>query len=154
MIVQLNGLQHGGVQKIAENIIPATSQNSVRPFRGSYATVRAEENPYATNGVAYAVWCQGERIGYIPEVSTLEAWGREAVAEANRERAEDLRQRYQSTKAMRDQFRIDEMNDLPQEWKVHVYACIWVKDKVWKSSDELTDFDGWELAMLSINMDE
>lgn len=121
---------------------------------GNFAKVKTEANVYASNGIAYAVYTKEHHIGYIPELATLRKWYAEADTEDKRMKL-DLWGR--STKAVRQQFKIDEDNNGTEEWAARVSGLLFEHDYKyieWNEYTQLKDASGWSLSQISIGFDD
>jgi len=138
IVVEMTGIAHGSIKQIEETICP---RNLVE--------IRDEENQKASKGVAFAAFCKGVKIGYVPELDTLRGYYRAATSDEERMRI-DLRGR--ATRALRGQL----WTDMGLHGKVcttgTIREILYSNDFEWKSSLDLPeeDRDKWTLRKVSV----
>ena len=145
MIVKLNALAHGDIGKIEDCIVPKNR-----------CSIRAVENKHASNGVAYVVYCKGLEIGMIPELNTLRKYLKDAKSQEAQSRVIEWGK---ATRAVRDQFRIDEDALGQTEWGASVAGLLYCKDDAWLEYQAYSDLaqkgsaSGFHLRQLAVSVD-
>ena len=157
-VMKVTGLKHWGIKEIHESIVPSTAEGAVR---GNSCEVIRELNEDGTDGIAYRVECKGVKIGYIPEVASLQRYADEAEQEGNWERAEEYSIGVEECERLRKRFGREFESTGTMKWTGVIHFIKWVKDgkvrdEKWKTFDQMTekDFaDGYEPALLSIELE-
>lgn len=146
MVIKLTGLAHHHLQDVAESVVPK-----------NLCFIRAEENKYASNGIAFAVYCKGQLIGYVPELKTLREYYKDAQTEEKRFRIQEWGK---AVSAVRDQFRLD-MDAGITEWKAQICSLLYTDGSAYAEYQEYSDMcqnepleaKKWTLQQISVTVD-
>lgn len=149
LAVKLTGIAHSKASEIEESVVPR-----------NYAVIKREPNEKGTDGIAYACYCKGLMIGYVPELPTLRKYYSEARTESKRH---EISVWGHAVKSCRYQFKIDYENNGTDEWKASICGLIYCKEtsscETWIEFDEYSELcqqgmaDGFVLRQISVLVD-
>jgi len=165
--VQLTAIARHKLKDIEQSLIPHLPDGETnRGFQGSSVRVWLEDNPYASlrrgEHLALRVDACGVCVGYIPELSTLDGYIKEAEEKGDTYTIEKNTKRKADAGAIREQLFSEYDNDYTkQEWFAHVCELLYAKQGQtgfigYQEYSELCQAgkaDGWHLVYVSIEFD-